>query len=196
MTTPLNLVYNKYNKELKPLVSEIEGRLEKFEEPLLMNLMAQFDYVALSILEDDSNKQRLYLQQALSHLDIAVTNSYQYLVYALAKKNNIFKKRCGGEKGIAKLSDGKYIGKYKSLDKKGKANVRKGLTMEVCDAGVYFKEAYECYIEQETILEKLAIVSITRKKSFKSCIIIRGLFSIIISIIAGCIVNTWLNGML
>lgn len=38
MTQDLKPIYLKYNKKLKPLISEIEGRLELFEEPLLTNL--------------------------------------------------------------------------------------------------------------------------------------------------------------
>lgn len=35
MIESLNPIYTKYNEELKTKVSEIEGRLETFEEPLL-----------------------------------------------------------------------------------------------------------------------------------------------------------------
>lgn len=196
MSTPLNLVYNKYNEELKPLVSEIEGRLEKFEEPLLTNLMAQFDYVALSVTETDENNKNLYLQQALSHLDIAVTNSYQYLIYALVHKNNLFKKRCGGKKGIAKLADGKYFGELKVLEKQGNAKVRKGIEIDDCDAGEYFKEAYNYYTKQEIILEKLAVASIAHKGKSKLWIFIGWIISIAISVIIGYCINNCLNGML
>ena len=32
-------LFDKYNSQLKPLVAKIEGRFEKFETPLLENLM-------------------------------------------------------------------------------------------------------------------------------------------------------------
>ena len=192
MTVHINTIYDKYNKELKPLISEIEGRLERFEEPLLINLMAQFDYVSLAILEDDSKQQNIYLQQALSHLDIAITNSYQYLIYALVHKNRLFKKRCGGKKGIAKLADGKYVGEFISLEKKGKNHVRRGMKLDDCNSYPYFKEAYDCYIKQEIILEKLAAVSITNQKLNKFWTVVGWIVSILISVIVGCCVNSCL----
>lgn len=48
MNSDFSELYSRYNDVLKPLVSEIEGRLEQFEEPLLKNLFYFFDSLVLA----------------------------------------------------------------------------------------------------------------------------------------------------
>ena len=58
-------LYDRYNSTLRPLVSEIEGRNEYFEEPLLINVASMFDFIALSEVYDDD-----CLEKASYHLNL------------------------------------------------------------------------------------------------------------------------------
>ena len=41
-------IFQKYNNDLKPLISEIEGRVERFSQPLLLNIASVYDYMSIS----------------------------------------------------------------------------------------------------------------------------------------------------
>ena len=98
-------LYNKYNDTLRPLVSEIEGRNEYFEAPLLINMASMFDFIALSSIDED-----YYLEKASYHLDLCISQSYQYLIKNLDEKVNAFEKRCNvSDRNI--LDGGSFIGK-------------------------------------------------------------------------------------
>lgn len=192
MLESLRSIYTKYNEKLKPLVSEIEGRLEKFEEPILENLMAQFDYVVLSLTEKDLEKKELYLRQANTYLDIAISNSYQYLIYALLQKIKVFKKRYGGKETIEKLSDGDHAGNFLSLEKIMKDEVRKGRQLNEIEAIEHYRNAYNACIEQEKIIEKLPLTKLTSSKHSIGWTILGMILSIAFSIIAGIVVELYL----
>lgn len=61
-------LYDRYNSTLRPLVSEIEGRNEYFEEPLLVNVASMFDHIALSDANPENSSY--HINQAVSHLDL------------------------------------------------------------------------------------------------------------------------------
>lgn len=193
MHESLRPIYTKYNESLKSLVSEIEGRLERFEEPLLENLMAQFDYVVLSLTEEDTEKKELYLSQANAYLDIAISNSYQYLIYALLQKIKVFKKRYGGKETIENLSDGGHAGNFLSSEKTMKDEIRKGRQLNEIEAIEHYRNAYNACIEQEKIIEKLPLAKLTSSKGSIGWTIIGMILSIVISIFAGIIVELYLS---
>lgn len=187
----LNPIYVKYNEELKPLVSEIEGRLETFEEPLLERIMEQFDYVALFVDEKDEELKSMYLLQAMTSLKLAVSASYQYLVYALLKKISLFKKRYGGKEAIERLSDGEYAGLFEKLEKNIQKNVRKGCRVDDNEALPYYKEAYEACVEQEQIVELMSVARVKKQKLVYS--IVAALMSIAVSVGVGFWVERFLS---
>ncbi|MBQ8239700.1 MAG: hypothetical protein IJZ38_02510 [Bacteroides sp.] len=191
MMDSLNPIYVKYNEELKPLVSEIEGRLETFEEPLLERIMEQFDYVALFVDEKDEELKSMYLLQAMTSLKLAVSASYQYLVYALLKKISLFKKRYGGKEAIERLSDGEYAGLFEKLEKNIQKNVRKGCRVDDNEALPYYKEAYEACVEQEQIVELMSVARVKKQKLVYS--IVAALMSIAVSVGVGFWVERFLS---
>ena len=191
MMDSLNPIYVKYNEELKPLVSEIEGRLETFEEPLLERIMEQFDYVALFVDEKDEELKSMYLLQAMTSLKLAVSASYQYLVYALLKKISLFKKRYGGKEAIERLSDGEYAGLFEKLEKNIQKNVRKGCRVDDNEALPYYKEAYEACAEQEQIVELMSVARVKKQKLVYS--IVAALMSIAVSVGVGFWVERFLS---
>lgn len=191
MIESLNPIYTKYNEELKPKVSEIEGRLETFEEPLLGRVMEQFDYVALFVIEKDEELKDMYLSQAIASLDLAVSASYQYLIYALVKKIKSFKKRYGGKKCIERLSDGDYAGDFQKLEENARMAVREGNSLDDYDALPFYKDAYESYTNLEQIVELMPIAKVKRGKLFRT--IVAAIMSIAISVLVGIVVECLLS---
>lgn len=180
-------LYNKYNDTLRPLVSEIEGRNEYFEAPLLINMASMFDFIALSSIDED-----YYLEKASYHLDLCISQSYQYLIKNLDEKVNAFEKRCNvSDRNI--LDGGSFIGKYTSFKEDAKEYVRKGRKKKDIDALDDYATAYNLYSKIEGLIDRELPVQImhnTRNNSRISTIIGWGL-SILISVVVGKLANTY-----
>ena len=158
-------LYDRYNSTLRPLVSEIEGRNEYFEEPLLVNVASMFDHIALS---DSNIENRSYhIDQAVSHLDLCISQSYQYLIKNLDEKMHDFEKRCNAsDRNI--LDSGNFIGKYKSLKNQAKNSVRNGLEKGDIDALCDYESAYISYSKIEKMIDRelpIQVMHNTRKDS-------------------------------
>ena len=180
-------LYNRYNDTLRPLVSEIEGRNEYFEEPLLINVASMFDFIALSEVYDDDS-----LEKASYHLNLCISQSYQYLIKNLDEKMNAFERRCNvSDRNI--LDEGKFIGKYTSLKKEAQECVRRGRKKKDIDALDDYATAYHLYSKIEKLIDRELPVQImhnTRNNSRTSTIIGWGL-SILISVTIGKLANTY-----
>lgn len=180
-------LYNRYNYTLRPLVSEIEGRNEYFEEPLLINVASMFDFIALSEAYDDD-----CLEKASYHLNLCISQSYQYLIKNLDEKMNAFESRCNvSDRNI--LDGGKFIGKYTTLKKEAQECVRRGRKKKDIDALDDYATAYNLYSKIEKLIDRELPVQImhnTRKNSRTSTIIGWGL-SILISVTIGKLANTY-----
>ena len=180
-------LYNRYNDTLRPLVSEIEGRNEYFEEPLLINVATMIDFIAISNVYDDD-----CLEKASYHLNLCISQSYQYLIKNLDEKMNAFEKRCNvSDRNI--LDEGKFIGEYISLKKDAQECVRRGRKKEDIDALDDYATAYNLYSKIEKLIDRELPVQImhnTRKNSRTSTIFGWGL-SILISVIIGELANTY-----
>ena len=180
-------LYNRYNDTLRPLVSEIEGRNESFEEPLLINVASMFDFIAISKVYDKD-----CLEKASFHLNLCISQSYQYLIKNLDEKMNAFEKRCNvSDRNI--LDEGKFIGEYISLKKDAQECVRRGRKKEDIDALDDYATAYNLYSKIEKLIDRELPVQImhnTRKNSRTSTIFGWGL-SILISVIIGEFANTY-----
>ena len=185
-------LYKRYNNTLRPLVSEIEGRNERFEEPLLLNTASMFDSIALSDSGDDEETRSYYMEQALRYLDTSISQSYQYLIRNLHEKMLAFEKRCEAP-GRKTLDDGKFIGKYLELQRQAQDCVREGRTKEDLNALPYFASAYLTYSKIEKLIDRelpVQIMQNTRRNSRNWTIVGWGL-SILISVVVGKVVNTF-----
>ncbi len=183
-------IYNRYNDTLRPLVSEIEGRNEYFEEPLLINVASMFDFISLSNMDEDD-----CLRKASNHLNLCISQSYQYLIKNLDEKMNAFEKRCNvSDRNI--LDGGNFIGKYASLKEDAKECVRRGRKKKDIDALDDYATAYHLYSKIEKLIDRelpAQIMHNTRRNSRISTMIGWGL-SILISVVIGKLVNAyWLD---
>lgn len=185
-------LYIKYNETLRPLVSEIEGRNEYFEEPLLINVASMFDNIALSDTNNDENDSLFHLNQADSDLNLCISQSYQYLIKNLDEKMKAFEKRCNAS-DLNLLDNGKFIGKYESFKEEAKNHVRSGLKKDDIEALHDYHSAYNLYSKIEKLIDRELPVQVmrnTRKVAIKSTII-RDIFSILVSVIIGCLANRY-----
>lgn len=138
-------LYNRYNEELRPLVSEVEGRLERFEGPLLENLASQFDYVALYKFHGDEK----YKAKANEYLSKAISNSYLYIIYALMRDIRKFERRGGLSVMKSQNSTSADAAEFEELRKSAKQAYRKGLKLDDLSALKLNKKAYEACTKLE-----------------------------------------------
>lgn len=194
-------LYIKYNETLRPLVSEIEGRNEYFEEPLLINVASMFDHIALSDKNNDENDSIFHLNQADSDLNLCISQSYQYLIKNLDEKMNAFEKRCNAS-DLNFLDNGKFIGKYKSFKEDAKNYVKSGLKKDDIEALRDYHSAYNLYSKIEKLIDRELPVQMMRntRKAARKSTIIRCILSILVSVIIGGYVDeliewfkTWTN---
>lgn len=194
--------YTRYNNVLKPLVSEIEGRLEQFEEPLLTNLFYFFDCLALSAFSDEQGKSQ-YLSQGERYLDTCISVSYQYLIYALEVKMQAFGKQTRNV-DLNMFEDGRFIGRFTELKRKAEGAVRMGERAEDHVAGLpSYKEAYEYYLKLEKLVDnqKPNLVLAQYRKSNLGVKIFQWVSGVLISVAAGyyhtelneALINWWNN---
>lgn len=183
-------IYKRYNDTLRPLVSEIEGRNESFEEPLLVDVASMFDAIALS--EDERNDSQVYLTQASSFLDLSISHSYQYLIKNLHEKMLAFENRCNSSDRDV-LDEGKFVGKYASLKKDAKKCVREGNRKSDIEALGDYERAYSSYSKIEKMIDRelpVQIMQNTRKDSLRWTIV-GWAVSIILSVVIGIVVNRY-----
>lgn len=154
MQTLISDLYTQYNKTLRPLVSEIEGRNEYFEEPLLQELAQMFDAMALAEsveLSDDEKTDMLEL--ASRSMDLCISHSYQYLIRSLDEKIRVFEKRCkASDRNI--LDGGKFIGKYVALRDSARDTVRIARAKDDASAMLDYRLAYENYSKIERLIDR------------------------------------------
>lgn len=140
MNQDYSSLYSDYNKVLKPLVSEIEGRTEKFEEKLLTHLATLFDEIALHAqAKEESEKEEAvqHLQRADEALYISIEDSYQTLIMVIDINIKAFSHQAG--KSLSKLNKGAFVGPFQFRLKKAREYVR----------AKDYKSAYKEYSELE-----------------------------------------------
>lgn len=144
-------IYDRYNGELRPLISEFEGREEQFEEPILKNMAYVVDELSLCVQSEDPVEQMNHFKTAKQNLEEAVTNTYKYLVVSHHKQLKKFKRRFSKQQ-MQHYNNGKFIGKFTADSKKAiecTRHARKQIAL--LDAEDDFKKAYTLYsnIEHE-----------------------------------------------
>lgn len=158
-------LYDRYNGELRPLVAEVEGRLEKFEEPLLQNIYKFFN----SIVEGDNNA-------AKDAMNLCVMQSYKYLSYALFPQIIKFKK-CYSSNQLQPLLQGSFVGQFLAKIKQAKTALK----------SADYKLSYQELSDAEILIISASpelIGSISKTKEFYVSAV-KWIASVAISIIVG-----------
>lgn len=192
MVSTISDIYRRYNDTLRPLVSEIEGRNESFEEPLLNDVASMFDALALSesdMLVEERGRQ---LEMASSYLDLSISRGYQYLIKNLDGKMKAFERKCKSSDREL-LDGGKFVGKYSKLKKKAKDKVREGRQKDDIKALPDYQTAYDAYMKIEQMVDcKLPFqIMQNARRSSRMWTIMGWFVSILISVAAGKVVNEY-----
>lgn len=147
-------LYVKYNDELRPLISEFEGREEQFEEPILKSMAYVVDELSLCVQEENADEQNSHYEIAQKNLDEAVINSYKYLVYSHHKRLKKFNRRFT-KRQLELFDNGKFVGDFSNTSNQAKACTRCALKQKVLEnVKDDFKQAYELYSDLEHKISK------------------------------------------
>lgn len=79
----LKLIYDKYRSELRPLIAEYESRNELFVTPLLHELPAMFDNIALYCLNPKDSDMEKYKESADACLDTVIGDLKRCIVASM-----------------------------------------------------------------------------------------------------------------
>lgn len=121
MDNRFQTLFNKYNEQLKPLVAQIEGRFEKFETPLLENLMHYWE--AIVQLHDKGHEYDAKLMdEANKMLDESISQSHVYLISGYKDDVKDFERHTS-KHARHTFRNGLFLGEYKKLKKTAEANV-------------------------------------------------------------------------
>lgn len=194
MKAAYRTLYEKYNTILKPLISEQEGRLETFAVPLLESLSCMLDAVSLADACDDDVQKSKYVKVADEALNLSISYSYQYLIYALQKEIDTFEERAPISVRI-RIDGGKFVGPYES-QKKSIVHLLKACNQQSDDIKSLplFEDAYYQLIDLERLVnahQTELVIAEEGRKSWKKDFALRGL-GIVISILVGNVVGKYL----
>lgn len=186
-------LFKKYNHQLKPLISEIEGRLEYFSEPLLLNLASVFDY--LSIAAADGQDYQVNIAEADGYIDRSLSHSYMYLIYCIKQSTDEFEKNLG-KRCLRKLDDGRFIGKYMALKKKMAKLLKKAKKLDELEARPLLEEVYKIASGMEKMMnqEKPNMSFVQSESTSWRVVAVKWLLSIGLSVLTGYLVKCYLGG--
>ena len=195
MKAAFRSLYEKYNLVLKPLISEQEGRLETFAAPLLESLSRMLDAVSLADACDEDLQKTEYIKVADEALDLSISYSYQYLIYALQKNIEAFEEKAPQDVRN-RIDGGKFAGPYES-QKKSIVQLLKTCDQQKDDIRSLplYKDAYYQLIELERLVNAHhteLVIAEEGKKSWIKDLVLKG-GSIAISIIVGYVVGKYLT---
>ena len=188
MLPDYNPIFRKYNEQLKPLISEIEGREERFSQPLLLNLAGVYDYMSIAAAEGQDCMK--CMEEADGLVDLCISQSYMSLVYSIRKNTDAFEGNLG-KKGLRKLDNGHFVGKYLGLKKRRKELLKKAKDIDERQALPLFKEAYEVVTDMEKMVnhERANMRLIQTETSSWMATAVKWILSIAISVAAGVVVK-------
>lgn len=188
MLPDYNPIFRKYNEQLKPLISEIEGREERFSQPLLLNLAGVYDYMSIAAAEGQDCMK--CMAEADGLVDLCISQSYMSLVYSIRKNTDAFEENLG-KKGLRKLDNGHFVGKYLGLKKRRKELLKKAKDIDERQALPLFKEAYEVVTDMEKMVnhERANMRLIQTETSSWMATAVKWILSVAISVAAGVVVK-------
>ena len=115
-------LYTLYNKEIKPLVAEIEARFEEFPEPLLAEIFFFNDYMANGYRESITEKEYdESIELALKHLTQLKLYLYVYLNAALVLVIELFEEQTLNV-DLNAINDGSFFKEYTRMKKSALTN--------------------------------------------------------------------------
>ncbi|MCW3784948.1 hypothetical protein [Plebeiibacterium sediminum] len=191
----LREAYQSYNNVVKPLIADIEVRLQQFPTPIINEIRAFNDHIARCYLDDaDEESIRGDIKKADGHIQRIMLDCYKYLVMALSDFVEKFEKQTRNV-DLTKIDNGEFYIKYRNTKKKAIDFARQAKKIESSNkeqAFNDFQNSYTEYAKLESIIEKsLTHINWARKGfwlfgSFKAIawilsVVIASLLSIFVS---------------
>lgn len=116
----LQPIYDRYLKELKPLIAEYESRNEDFVTPLLLDMPDMFDCIALYSDSTSSSEKDEYMKQADVALNRAIANLHTCLVAGMIENVQQFKSYYP-ETVLMTLQEGRFFQKFIDLENEARS---------------------------------------------------------------------------
>lgn len=144
MDSQLQPLFDKYNDKLKPIVAQIEGRFERFETPLLENLMNFWECIVQIYTSAHKDRAKI-LDRADRIIDECISQSYFYMISAYKDDVKHFERQTS-KHTRERLDNGIFIGKYNSLKQIAAENI--STTRLTCARKwLFFRSPYPNFIE-------------------------------------------------
>lgn len=143
MDKRFEVLFRKYNDQLKPLVAQIEGRYEKFETPLLENLMVYWECIVV-LHQTGLEQDEVLLQEADEKLNESISQSYVYMVGTYQDEVKSFEKHTSKRMRLL-FDNGDFIGDYNKLKKTACDNVK--LTKKTRHRNWYLKHGNPDFVQ-------------------------------------------------
>lgn len=151
-------LYKDYNTIIKPLIAEIEARMEQFPLPLFNEIRALHDHIARCYSDGMTlERKKKEIQKAHRHIVRIVLDCYKYLNLTLHDSLLLFERQTKNV-DLTVLKNGMFYPEYKSLRIKAIQTVRKAKSWESMDSDSalnIYQESYNLYTQIETLIDEV-----------------------------------------
>lgn len=154
----IRVLYSDYNTVIKPLIAEIEARIEQFPLPLFNEIRALHDHIARCYL-DEINEEQITQEiiKAERHIVRIILDCYKYLNLSLHESLLLFERQTKNV-DLTVLKNGTFYPYYKSLRMEAIDAVRKAKLLESSNTKLAldaYQDSYNIYVELEELIEEV-----------------------------------------
>lgn len=151
-------LYKQYNTIIKPLIAEIEARMEQFPLPLFNEIRALHDHISRCYADNITNEQiDKELEKGERHVIRIILDCYKYLNLSLHDSMLLFEKQTKNI-DLTVLQNGTFYPQYKLLRTKAIQTVRKAKNLEYTDRNLAldaYQESYNTYTDLENLIDEI-----------------------------------------
>lgn len=151
-------LYRDYNTVIKPLIAEIEARMEQFPLPLFNEIRALHDHIARCYLDGITVERKSEeVQKARRHIVRIILDCYKYLNLTLHESLLLFERQTKNI-DLTVLKNGEFYPKYRSLRIEAIQAVRRAKALESMNldsALDAYQESYNFYTRIETLIDEI-----------------------------------------
>lgn len=152
-------LYVSYNTVIKPLIAELEARLEHFPLPLFNEIRALHDHIARCFAEGTTERQiEEETNKAQRHQVRIMLDCYKYLNLAIHESLESFEHQTRNV-DLTVLNNGAFYPEYKLLKAESVRLVRAAKRLEAIDTAAAlekYQEAFNSYASTEALADSVA----------------------------------------
>lgn len=151
-------LYRDYNTVIKPLIAEIEARMEQFPLPLFNEIRALHDHIARCYSDGITVERKSEeVQKARRHIVRIILDCYKYLNLTLHESLLLFERQTKNI-DLTVLKNEEFYPKYRSLRIEAIQAVRRAKALESMNldsALDAYQESYNLYTRIETLIDEI-----------------------------------------